>query len=138
MLKIGDHFNRIMPDEPNLEDLKKKINFGIKYWLNFDDKNILGKGWAKLLQRIHQEDVGSLTEAAKQCGYSYKYAWNILKRIENRTGKSPVITGKGGAGGGGFIKLNEWGEMILSIFLKLDLEVTKMEKTIRKTIDQLE
>ncbi|MGV9172189.1 MAG: winged helix-turn-helix domain-containing protein [Promethearchaeia archaeon] len=121
-------------NEPKLEDLKKNISFGIKYWLCFDKKNILGKGWAKLLRNINREDVTSLTEAAKKCGYSYKYAWNILKRIEKRTGHSPVITGKGGAGGGGFIKLNEWGKIILNIFLELDTEVNRMEKKIRSSI----
>ncbi|MFO8017973.1 MAG: hypothetical protein R6U96_05015 [Promethearchaeia archaeon] len=123
-----------MDNEPNLEKLKKNISFGIKYWLSYNDENILGKGWANLLQNIHDDDVTSLTDAAQKCGYSYKYAWNILKRIEKRTGQSPVITGKGGAGGGGFIKLNEWGKTILNIFEKLDSKINKMEKKIRNSI----
>jgi len=108
----------------NIEELKSKINFGIKCWLQFENdenKNILGSGWAKLLEFIEKSDKegnGSLTQAAQKCGYSYKYAWNILKRIENRTGVSPVITGKGGPGGGGWVKLNKWGETLLESYNK--------------------
>ena len=91
----------------DLEKIKKKVRFGLKFWLEFEggeNKNILGSGWAKLLKRIEDLElagVNSLTKAAEDCGYSYKYAWNILKRIQKRTGVSPVETGKGGAGGGG-------------------------------------
>ena len=76
-----------MENEPNIENLKSKISIGIKFWLIFEDKNILGSGWAKLLEYIEKNnnitknEAGSLTQAAKDCGYSYKYAWNILKRI---------------------------------------------------------
>jgi len=124
----------------NIEELKSKINFGIKCWLQFENdenKNILGSGWAKLLEFIEKSDKegnGSLTQAAQKCGYSYKYAWNILKRIENRTGLSPVITGKGGPGGGGWVKLNEWGLFLLRIYRNLVSELKEIEKKLEKTL----
>lgn len=126
-----------MKNEPNIrvdiENLKKKVNFGLKIWLEFENgerKNILGSGWAKLLNRINELNVtddNSLTKAAQDCGYSYKYAWNILKRIEKRTGQSPVKTGKGGSGGGGWVKLNEWGRFLLETYNKLFSEIRKLE-----------
>lgn len=124
----------------NIEELKGKINFGIKCWLqieNDENKNILGSGWAKLLEFIEKSDKegnGSLTQAAEKCGYSYKYAWNILKRIENRTGVSPVITGKGGPGGGGWVKLNEWGLFLLRTYRNLVSELKEIEKKVEKTL----
>jgi molybdate transport repressor ModE-like protein len=121
-----------MSKEPNIKDLKSKIGFGIKIWLEFKDvekkKNIMGSGWAKLLENINKTEGGSLTHAAQECGYSYKYAWNILKRIEKRTGVSPVITGKGGSGGGGWIKLNKWGKLLLSTYNSLLFELEKIQK----------
>ena len=114
--------------EPNLNQIKSKINFGIKFWLEFENKSILGSGWANLLRNIDKHDNGSLTQAAKECNYSYKYAWNILKRIENRTGIAPVETGKGGRGGGGWIRLNEFGKYLLYIFSELKSEIKKIEK----------
>ena len=117
-----------MVNQPNIEDLKSKISFGIKFWLEFDNKSILGSGWAELLDKIQQNEEGSLTLAAKECGYSYKYAWNILKRIEKRTGMPIVITGKGGRGGGGWVKLNNWGHYLLRIYKEYLKEITKIEK----------
>ena len=126
-----------------MEDLKSKVKFGIKFWLEFesnrpDSENkgsgrpILGSGWAKLLECLDKNEENSLTSAALECDYSYKYAWNILKRIEKRTGMSPVETGKGGRGGGGYVKLNEWGKYLLNTYLQLESEIKKLEAKIKQ------
>ena len=107
-----------MAKEPKIEKLKSKVSFGIKFWLQFENKSILGSGWAELLKSIEKNKEGSLTQAAKECNYSYKYAWNILKRIEKRTGMPVVTPGNGGPGGGGWIKLNEWGRYLLNTYAK--------------------
>ncbi|MFX1601195.1 MAG: winged helix-turn-helix domain-containing protein [Promethearchaeota archaeon] len=117
-----------MEKQPNIEDLKSKISYGIKFWLEFNNKSILGSGWAELLDKIEKNKGGSLTLAAKECGYSYKYAWNILKRIEKRTGMPVVITGKGGRGGGGWVKLNNLGHYLLKIYKEYLKEIIRIEK----------
>jgi molybdate transport system regulatory protein len=117
-----------MKDLPELEGQKKKIGYGIKIWLTYEGKSILGAGWAKLLEIIDKEEVDSLTQAAKECNYSYKYAWNILKRIEKRTKISPVITSKGGKGGGGWVKLSEWGHFLLKKYKNLAEEIETLKK----------
>lgn len=126
-----------MSKEPNIDDLKSKIDFGIKIWLEFKEgdkkKNILGSGWAKLLESLDKTVSGSLIQAAEECGYSYKYAWNILKRIEKRTGFSPVETRKGGRGGGGYVELNEWGKYLLKTYNNLLFELEKIEKKLGET-----
>ncbi len=123
-----------MENQPNIEELKSKVNFGIKFWLEFEGKSILGSGWAELLKNIEKNKEGSLTQAAKECNYSYKYAWNILKRIEKRTGKPVVITGKGGSGGGGWVKLNNWGKFLIDIYKEYLTEITKIEKKLGETM----
>ena len=122
-----------MAKEPKIDELKSRIRFGIKFWLMFDNKNILGKGWANLLQNIERNKEGSLTQAAKECEYSYKYAWNILKRIEKRTGMPVVITGKGGPGGGGWVKLNEWGQYLLKMYNTYLEEIDNIEGGLKTT-----
>lgn len=124
-----------MEDEPDIdiESLKSKISFGIKFWLEFENTSILGSGWAKLLENIKINEEGSLTQAAKECGYSYKYAWNILKRIEKRTGHPIIITGKGGRGGGGWVKLNEWGKYILEKYIEYSKEIELIEKKLKES-----
>ncbi len=117
-----------MEDEAIFANLKSKISFGIKFWLEFENKSILGEGWGKLLQRIKTNENGSITKAAKECQYSYKYAWNILRRIEKRTGYPVVLTSKGGRGGGGWVKLNKWGEYLLEIYNGYQKEIEKIKK----------
>lgn len=117
-----------MEDEANFEVLKSKISFGTKYWLEFENKSIMGKGWEKLLQRIKINEDGSLTKAAKECLYSYKYAWNILRRIEKRTGHPVVVASKGGRGGGGWVKLNKWGAYLLETYNNYHKEIEKIRK----------
>ncbi|MFW9876734.1 MAG: winged helix-turn-helix domain-containing protein [Candidatus Thorarchaeota archaeon] len=123
-----------MAKEPKIEKLKSKISFGIKFWLQFENKSILGSGWAELLKSIEKNKKGSLTQAAKDCNYSYKYAWNILKRIEKRTGMPVVITGKGGPGGGGWIKLNEWGQYLLNTYNQYFKKISKIEQNIEGAV----
>lgn len=116
----------------DIEELKSKIGFGIKFWVEFKNKSIMGSGWANLLVHIEKNEGGSLMQAAKECNYSYKYAWNILKRIEKRTGRSPTITGKGGSGGGGWVKLSDWGRHLLTYYTTLKSEIErKLEKTMK-------
>ena len=124
-----------MSDKPDIEKLKSNISFGIKFWLEFDDKSILGSGWAKLLENIEKNEGGSLTQALniEPKKYSYKYAWNILKRIEERTGMSPVVTGKGGRGGGGWIKLNDWGRYLLKRYKVYEKEITALSNKLQKS-----
>jgi len=127
-------------EDLDLEKFKSKVGFGIKIWLEFqndESANILGSGWAKLLECIRpgkSNDLKSLTQAAKECGYSYKYAWNILRRIEKRTGISPVETARGGPGGGGWIKLNEWGDFLLTTFNTLRSELEAIEINLKKSL----
>lgn len=123
-----------MAQEPNIEELKSKIRYGIKFWLEFENKSILGSGWAKLLENIEKNKDGSLTKAANECKYSYKYAWNILKRIEKRTGMPVVITGKGGRGGGGWVKLTDWGHFLLKTYNDYQKEITRIERKLGETM----
>jgi molybdate transport repressor ModE-like protein len=128
-----------LESEPDIEYLKSKVGFGIKIWLEYNDngrENILGSGWANLLEHIHNDgnkEKRSLTQVAEECGYSYKYAWNILKRIEKRTGKAPAVKHKGGEGGGGWVKLNKWGIYLLKTYKNLLVEIEAIENKLQKS-----
>ncbi len=83
-----------------------KFEYTFRLYLNADGKRVLGKGGAQILEAI--EECGSISDAAKKLGMSYKFMWDYLTRIR-RIVKTPiVVTYRGGAkshrkGGGGTI-----------------------------------
>jgi molybdate transport system regulatory protein len=76
------------------------------------DNRIIG-----LLTAIQQ--TGSLNQAAKQLGLSYKGAWQILERTNNSAPKILVTTATGGSKGGGSC-LTEAGHALLALFTSLE------------------
>ncbi|MDP3009983.1 MAG: TOBE domain-containing protein [Methylococcales bacterium] len=76
------------------------------------DNRIIG-----LLTAIQQ--TGSLNQAAKQLGLSYKGAWQILERTNNSAPKILVTTATGGSKGGGSC-LTDAGQALLTLFTHLE------------------
>jgi molybdate transport system regulatory protein len=64
---------------------------------------------------------GSISQAARQCGLSYKGAWQIIERANNSSPKILVSTATGGSKGGGTC-LTEAGLSLLTLFAKLEQE----------------
>jgi molybdate transport repressor ModE-like protein len=86
----------------------------------------LGEGTFKLLTKINE--IGTLTGAAQELGMSYRYAWGLIKEVENNIGMPILKTYKGGKSGGGGAVLTEEAQDLLSkyeITKKAFLEVTQ-------------
>lgn len=80
-----------------------------------------------LLKAIDQS--GSLNQAAKQVGLSYKGAWHIIERANNGAPKTLVSTAIGGSKGGGTC-LTKAGRALLALF-------TDLEQQHRQFLEQL-
>ena len=88
-----------------------KLKVGFKIWLETDEKYVFGEGSFKLLQKI--SDLGTLRSATEKLGMSYRYAWGLIKEIENNLGLPLLKTHKGGVhGGGGAILTSEAKELL--------------------------
>lgn len=98
---------------------KSSIRVGYKIWLE-KDKTIFGEGLFKLLSHI--SSLGSISQAAKSMGMSYRAAWGKIKVAEKRLGVKLVTTQVGGEMGGGAKLTPEAGEL-LEKFDKLRREV---------------
>ena len=98
------------------------IQIEYKIWLGRNKKNIIGKGGADLLENI--DKYGDIGKAAKELGYSYKYAWNIIQKIKKRFGESPVETFKGGLGGGGGTKVTQLGKRLIIYYRTFESYIT--------------
>lgn len=67
----------------------------------------------ELLKAVQQS--GSLNQAAKQAGLSYKGAWQIIERASNSSPKTLVATATGGTKGGG-TALTPAGQSLVELF----------------------
>lgn len=76
------------------------------------DKRMMG-----LLKAIEQS--GSLNQAAKHMGLSYKGAWQMIERANNLAPKALIATATGGSKGGG-TNLTAAGRSLLALFTRLE------------------
>jgi molybdate transport system regulatory protein len=86
-------------------------------WLTEGTKNIIGSGGVSLLKAI--DEYGSITEAARKIGMSYRFAWNQVKEIENAIGQ-PVLKTQVGGKNGGKAELTSKAKEILKEYDKTD------------------
>ncbi|MBN2646646.1 MAG: TOBE domain-containing protein [Thiotrichales bacterium] len=73
-----------------------------------------GQRRLELLNKL--ASLGSLVQAAKACGMSYKGAWQSIEAMTEAAGEKIVIAQKGGTGGGG-MELTEAGKALLNAYL---------------------
>ena len=69
-----------------------------KVWIEIDGEVVLSQGKAALLEAIR--DTGSIQKAADSFGMSYRHAWGIIQKMENRSRRKLVKTKAGRNGGG--------------------------------------
>ena len=77
--------------------MKRKLP-KFKIWLTDGTTDIIGGGGVSLLKAI--EENGSISDAARKIGMSYRFAWNYIKEIEKALGKPILKTKIGGKNGG--------------------------------------
>lgn len=65
------------------------------------------------------DESGSINQAAKQMGLSYKGAWQIIERANNLAPKILITTATGGSKGGGTC-LTAAGQALLLLFVRLE------------------
>jgi molybdate transport system regulatory protein len=84
-----------MPDAMNPESPVPTIRFRIDLGKN----RALGPGKIALLEHIGA--CGSLSQAARELGMSYRRAWELLENLNGSFRERVVATSTGGRGGGG-------------------------------------
>lgn len=80
---------------------------------------VLDRRMIDLLTAI--ERTGSLNQAAKEVGLSYKGAWQIIERANNSAPKALINTATGGSRGGG-TALTVAGQALVALFMALEAE----------------
>lgn len=95
-------------------------------------KSFGGKGRIELLARI--ADSGSITQAAKAMGMSYKAAWDAIDTMNNLAGEPLVQRTTGGKGGGG-TTLTQRGEQLVANFRLIEEEHKRFIEQLSRQVD---
>lgn len=113
-----------------LRDILAQGDFRVNgsLWLEGNGTRFFGPGPVELLKLI--EETGSINQAAKKMGMSYKKAWEIVNRLNEIVGGPMVVTATGGEKGGGSAisdeakQLIEWYQALRERFRKFMEEET--------------
>jgi molybdate transport system regulatory protein len=103
----------------------------VKWWLEKDGGLVLGKGRCMLLEAI--DGQGSLREAARVCGISYRAAWGKLRASEQRLGQALVETQPGKRG----MKITPRARQLLQIFHSIDQKLQETtDAIVKKSLEE--
>ena len=94
--------------------------------------NVLDNSMFGLLRAI--DDYGSINRAAKQLGLSYKSAWSIIERANNKSPRTLITSETGGAKGGGTC-LTPSGRILLNMFTKLEQQHEQFLLQLNQTVE---
>ncbi len=97
-----------------------------KIWLDEQGELCFGSGRARLLRAV--EETGSLNQAAKALGMSYRHAWSQIKSAEERYGKPLLVRRRGGRERGGAELTPEAQELLMRFEM--------LENRVRDFVDQ--
>lgn len=96
------------------------LRLNYKIWLETSDHvGVLGDKKCTLLRKI--EETGSLTDAVKKSGLTYRKTWDNLRKIENKLGFTLIKPTRGGTDGGNTVLTPE-GKIIIAAFEKFHAE----------------
>jgi len=98
------------------------VEIKAKFWVENRGEVVLGSGKAALLLAVHGN--GSIQKAAEEFGMSYRHAWGIIRKMEQRAGFK-LINAQAGGGEGKGAQLTARGKDFLEKF-------TLFEETLRE------
>lgn len=103
-----------------------------RLWIASSGDPLAGPGRIDLLAAIAA--CGSISQAAKSLGISYKAAWDAVDAMNNLAGSALVERNTGGKGGGG-TRLTARGERLVHTFRRIEAEHRRFLETLGEHID---
>lgn len=100
--------------------------------IDFENGRQIGHGKVRLLELIAEH--GSISQAAKAMGMSYRRAWLLADEV-NRMFREPVLETQHGGVGGGHARLTSYGHAVVGHYRSIEQQTLKM---FRKQLAELE
>lgn len=91
-----------------------------RIWFERSGALLLNEAGADLLEQINA--CGSLSEAARRLGFSYRRAWMLIEAMNRRWPQRVVSKSTGGKRGGGS-RVTTFGHAVLGAFRDLQVQV---------------
>ena len=108
-----------------MQNSHNELEIRSKLWIEMDGEPVFGRGRRFLLEAI--DTYGSINQAAKEVGVSYRKALSHIQAMEQRLGISLVVRQAGGRHGGGATLTPE-----ARVFIK---KFETMENNLREFVD---
>src|ERR1700688_2763362 len=93
--------------------------------VDFGTDRAIGPGKVLLLEAIR--DTGSISQAGRSLGMSYRRAWLLVDDM-NRCFREPVVTAQPGGSQGGGAALTAFGETVVQRYRTIETEATAAAK----------
>ncbi len=90
-----------------------------RFWITHNGKDLAEERRIALLSRI--DSTGSISQAAKSVGVSYKFAWDSVDAMNAAAG-SPLVERSAGGKGGGGTRLTPAGHALIEAFKRYERE----------------
>jgi molybdate transport system regulatory protein len=94
--------------------------------VDFGTDRAIGPGKVQLLEAIR--DTGSISQAGRSLGMSYRRAWLLVDDM-NRCFREPVVTAQPGGSQGGGAALTAFGEKVVRKYRTIVSEATAAART---------
>ena len=104
-------------------------------WMGRDEDVQISDVRISLLEKIGES--GSITQAAKAVGISYKTAWDAVDAMKNLSGEALVESLTGGKGGGG-TRLTEAGQQLVKTYRMIQKEQERFLSSISEGLDDFD
>jgi molybdate transport system regulatory protein len=95
----------------------------IRIRIDFAENVHVGPGKIALLEAI--KSTGSISDAARSLGMSYRRAWMLINSLKQGFSEAVTVSSTGGAGGGG-ARLTSFGASLVKQYRLLEREVGRL------------
>jgi molybdate transport system regulatory protein len=116
--------SQALRDRGNIAGMVEKPRLDIRLRIDFGPTASVGPGKIALLEHIDR--VGSLSQAGRELGLSYRRAWQLLDDL-NHSFTEPVARASVGGVGGGGVQLTAFGKELITAYR--DVERAALDET---------
>ena len=95
----------------------------VRFRIDFAEHTSVGPGKICLLEAIR--DSGSLSQAARSIGMSYRRAWLLVESLKQSFREPVTVASTGGKDGGGML-VTEFGDALINSYRELEREFASM------------